>query len=455
MMNVGTRIVSGPQNAYDAPALRVGFYALLAWVFVYFSRILDVTIPNFKIPMLLNTTWLAAAIVSGGIALLLGTRVGLLFAAFTVWVACAVPFSVWKGGSMETLTLTFRSLTLLMAILALVRTSRACIQVMFTIGYAMFVAAVVSRFTGELSVTGRLVVSSGSFSDPNYYCIILVAGMPFLLLKSSVATNPFTRLLPLALLVPMFIAALKTGSRSGFVALCGMLVVYFVRSSWGRRAAMVGSLVVVGALVSVLAPGKIVSRYSTLFSAGAGETASGVRAAASSANARSHLFWRSIELTIANPLFGVGPGMFAVAESEDAKAQGGRGAWHETHNTYSQVSSEIGVPGLLLYASALVTALLSLSRVCKIKSPGTRGWEPVRQAAIHLQMSMIAALVGAMFLSMAYNGLLFLLSGLTIAFYRSVESEFPELLRSRNTASVQLYNPGPRRRQPAAANVTG
>ena len=56
-------------------------------------------------------------------------------------------------------------------------------------------------------------------------------------------------------------------------------------------------------------------------------------------------FSRSIELTIKNPIVGVGPGMFAVAEAEDAQEQNIEEVWHETHNAYTQVSSEIGIPG--------------------------------------------------------------------------------------------------------------
>ena len=116
--------------------VQIGYYALLVWTFLYFSRLLDISFSNLKIMMILNLIWLAAAAASGGMMTLLTTRVGLAFTAFFCWMIVAFPFSVWKGGSLETVQLTLRSILLMASIVALVTTARACKRMMYTIGFA-------------------------------------------------------------------------------------------------------------------------------------------------------------------------------------------------------------------------------------------------------------------------------------------------------------------------------
>ena len=60
-------------------------------------------------------------------------------------------------------------------------------------------------------------------------------------------------------------------------------------------------------------------------------------AAYASTQDRQQLLWRSIEVTKEHPLFGVGPGNFAQLS----------GNWHVAHNSFTQMSSEGGIPALI------------------------------------------------------------------------------------------------------------
>ena len=66
-------------------------------------------------------------------------------------------------------------------------------------------------------------------------------------------------------------------------------------------------------------------------------------AAFGSAQARQQLFWQSIEVTEDHPFFGVGPGNFDQVS----------GQWHTTHNSLTLMSSEGGIPALVLYVLIL------------------------------------------------------------------------------------------------------
>ena len=57
--------------------------------------------------------------------------------------------------------------------------------------------------------------------------------------------------------------------------------------------------------------------------------------AINSAKQRQRLLAKSIMFTLQHPIFGVGLGMFVVAEDNDAHAGGRRkGSWQGTHNSY-------------------------------------------------------------------------------------------------------------------------
>jgi O-antigen ligase len=125
--------------------------------------------------------------------------------------------------------------------------------------------------------------------------------------------------------------------------------------------------------------------------------------AAGSSMSRKALRKAAWELTLAHPLLGIGPGMFAVATgSERGENKKDGVGWHETHNTYLQISSEAGIPAALLYVGALLycirsTWLLYRSRAINglPASFGSYGYA--------LLASCCIAAIGMAFGSYAYN----------------------------------------------------
>ena len=75
--------------------------------------------------------------------------------------------------------------------------------------------------------------------------------------------------------------------------------------------------------------------------------------------------------------------------------------WHYTHNSYAELSSESGIPGLVLFVIALFGAYRGLSPIRK-KYPDVR----VRRAALFTQMAVLMTAVGAFFLSISYGGII-------------------------------------------------
>jgi O-antigen ligase len=169
------------------------------------------------------------------------------------------------------------------------------------------------------------------------------------------------------------------------------------------------------------------------------------RSALESSALRWQLFLASLRLTVKHPIFGVGPGMFSVANGQAAAAQaGGRvvfDAWHETHNTFTQITSEDGIPALLFYCAGLFLCFMTLRRLRKVAHiPESK---EVAQMVFCLRLSLIAFTGTAVFASNAYAYYFPLLAGLCVAFDRAVTARLQNLPETAATATQQLQTIAP------------
>ena len=85
--------------------------------------------------------------------------------------------------------------------------------------------------------------------------------------------------------------------------------------------------------------------------------------------------------------------------------------WQQTHNTYTQVSSETGVPGLLIYLG-LIFSIFRGTRIQPWVKPSDPDIRVLRNVSFTLRLSLIAFCGGALFGSLAYGMHLPLLAGL-------------------------------------------
>jgi O-antigen ligase len=83
----------------------------------------------------------------------------------------------------------------------------------------------------------------------------------------------------------------------------------------------------------------------------------GAVAAIGSQVQRQELFKKSLYITITHPLLVVGPDQFAVAVAGDSAKQGVHSPSLGTHNSYTQVSSECGIPAFICWCAVLVLLL--------------------------------------------------------------------------------------------------
>jgi O-antigen ligase len=406
------------------PFQKIGFLFLVVFLFLVHARIMD-RFWYLHVPIL--TYWLAvaAAVLTGGVLRVFSSRVGVFLVGMVAWMMVATPFSYWKGGSFETMKGMAKSFLMYVLIVGLTYTCRQCRRLMHTLAYSVTALAIWTLLLGETK-EGRIYLPYGRYANPNEMGLVMVIGLAFWwYIASDPNLHPLRRGLAVAGVAPMLAVLTRTGSRTALIALAVLIVQLFIKASLTGKIKVGLAAMLTVALAAAFLPGHLKERYFILFSPGDSQEYSEPSSeqeqrtedvATGSAQARWALLMKSVRITVEHPLLGVGPGMFPVAQDVDASLQGGPGMWRGTHNTYTQLSSENGLPALFLYLASLLCCLRL------IRSLGKRGREAggvlgadVAHASFCLRVALLAYSVGAFVTHLAYDMYYPVLAGLTVA----------------------------------------
>jgi O-antigen ligase len=284
---------------------------------------------------------------------------------------------------------------------------------------------ILSRVFGT-SWGGRLTLAFGSISNPNDYATHLILTLPFLLMYALSGRQTALRVGAGLMAFISVVVIVQTGSRGGLLALAALFVFGFVKANAQQRMAMSALLVAGGFIGAMLLPDELRARYASTFGSPQPTTKANrdlLLEAEGSKQARTELFKSGVRLTLMNPVFGVGPGQFMVGENDLAEAAGKpRGHWQVTHNSYIEVSSETGFPGLFLFVGAMVSAILVLNRTFRRtrRDPRLRS---VADIAFCMMVSMAGFAVCMLFASMAYKYYLPSIIGLAVPFAAAAQRE--------------------------------
>jgi O-antigen ligase len=252
---------------------------------------------------------------------------------------------------------------------------------------------------------GRLALRSGTDADPNYYALSLLAMMP--IIWTMVARKPLRiRLLGLLAMALPLVMLIRTGSRASFIAMGAMLVVLFFLSSLTSRIVIAGLAAVAFVILVAFVPNALRSRLGGVQTERTG-------ADKDSANARGTLLATGVALTLDNPIFGVGPGNFADTVVEEGRSQGIEWAALGPHNAYTQISSETGIPGILLFLLLLGFSFQNVILVLRQSAPKGATPDPeIYQLARGLLLSLAGTGAFIFFLGEAYNSVIYFWLGL-------------------------------------------
>ena len=415
-----------PTVSASAPSL--AFYLAFVFVFVVYARfpeIMDMVTGSalHSVRVLMVFALLAVFLFGGAIRAAL-SKVGVCLLAFTVWLCICTPFSIWRGGSVRALR-DFWALSLFsfVIIAASVQGLEQCRKIMYSFAAATLFIQAFTFIAGRVQA-GRLSLLGGTLGNANYLAMMLLMGVPFCLFV--VRTRPGMSLFKLAcilmiLVVPVTVAT--TGSRGALVTLAVMFLLYFIPLPVSQKL-VVGVVSLILAVVAITwSTRSALDRYRTFFD-NPDQTAlsDSERSAIDSTGLRKELLLSSLQLTMRHPLFGVGPGMFEAANANYTEETTGKpswNAWHETHNTFTQLSCEDGLPGLLLYLLAMVLCFRIVFKAGRLARQNPE-LAVVGHMAFALRLALVAFIGTALFSSNAYAYYFPMLAAVCVALDRTL-----------------------------------
>jgi O-antigen ligase len=128
---------------------------------------------------------------------------------------------------------------------------------------------------------------------------------------------------------------------------------------------------------------------------------------------------------------------FSTFEGKSNQVLGAHGYWHETHNTYTEVSSECGTPALGLYIAAILSTFVLLNRTYR-QACKRSDCEDIRTATFCIMLGMTTYCTAIAFVNFAYFFYLPAMSSLAIAVSKAAQNEFAR--RSSGPAETQVVS---------------
>jgi O-Antigen ligase len=363
-------------------------------------------------------------LLSGNVLRAFRDPIGRLWALFLAWILLATPFSGWRGGSV-TLLLDYvpHGWIQLYYFAAFAISVRHLRRLMFFL-IASDVLLLIDCWWGGSMQTGRLEIPDSMFfrnaNDLSLQLLIAITQFLYLLYQRGV----WKRVAGGAGIAAAVVFMLETGARGAFLAALVLGVAALALTKNRIRAILWAAPVAAAALL--VAPSGVFHRVTLIGSQPDTVSADALdQAALGSQTQRLGLLRQSVKYAFLHPLLGVGPGQFAVAASEELKGEGKPAPWLGTHNSYTEIASECGIPAFLLYSAVLFLVLRSNLRIYRRAS----GREPegVSALAFCLFASTLAYAVDTLFFHVAYSSYLPAIAGMSMALRLALE-------RGRETA---------------------
>lgn len=282
------------------------------------------------------------------------------------------------------------------------RTRRRLLGIMwisFGISLVLSYIAIGMYMRGELKSEGfRVEVNfGGMLGNPNDMALHLVTMTPLAICLGLAAKNKLMKLVYFAAAF-MFVAGnMVTFSRGGFLGLIVASAILAWKIGRKQRFNTVIAAVVIGVLFILLAPGNYGLRLLSIFVPGMDS---------GSSNQRQESLILSIIVTLRNP-WGIGMGCFPIVGIQNL----------QTHNAFTQVSSELGLQGLAAYLVFMLSPLKKLAAVERtLIEKDESGWH--YYMAIGLQASIAGFMVSSFFDAVAYNWFIYYLVAYAVSFRR-------------------------------------
>jgi O-antigen ligase len=261
-------------------------------------------------------------------------------------------------------------------------------------GFAFFSYVTGNFMVQDKKVTNRVAgIVAGMFGNPNDLALSLDLLLP-LAVALALNSRGNKRIVYSACVVLLAVGVVVTFSRGGFLGLVALALVLLWKFSRRRRGLTIFAFLLATGFFLFAMPAGYSGRLTTILSVEEDPTGS--------AQARRELLDRGIQVAANHLLIGVGMGNFHIYSIREQVA----------HNSYLEISSELGIAGLIAYLILIFAPLRSLRRIERETRMATRGAlikggsDPPEQQtyyfSVALQASIVAYMVCSFFGSVEY-----------------------------------------------------
>jgi len=360
--------------------------------------------------------------------------------AFVTWITLTTLGAVRADEAWVKWNWAVQSVIIMIAAPLLLRT-RAQIETAFI---ATFTALSAHAMTGGIKTIlgtggydrlGRLMMSNFWLGETSTLAMAAVMTLPmaYYCVTQSVIYEPYRgRMLQIAACLYAVLAVMcmvGTSARTGLMAL-GTLLLFGIKGIF-RKIIVIACAVGIYTFAQPYLPGKSLDRYGTI----------STYQQDSSATVRLAVWAWAAQYAAEHP-FGGGFGIFNTNNIE-YKVQDAKGetrtehrAGTAPHSVYFEVLGEQGYPGLVLYLTLIAGGLLGTMRISRMKLPGVETQWHVAFARVLFACLMIFV-VGASFVGIAFQPLLYFLLGFYCSLYRWVTAQ--RAVRPKFSAKPELY----------------
>lgn len=447
--NPGPLPAAAPSEAFTNPLIYAVSTFLLLEIWLTHSRFFDLFLTFFRIPAMIFVMMTISILFTGRANAIIKSATGRWILITAFWFGVTIPFSQWRSQSASLYVGSMLAIPTVIAIVAFSVNLKMYLRIVQALAFGAFTSAFIAFYFPDPDGE-RLAYWRGNFNDPNELGMNLLLGLPIAGLLFATGRGLFVRLFWLVACGPMLWALLRTSSRGAFLALGAMLLVAWLAASPIRKFALLfGSAAVFLILLNVLPTYlrvRLFSIFSVVSTSGEDLNQKEMRllqgAAIGSTEERIDLMKDAFWATLRSPLFGVGLGNFGTERWEYYRAQNINKGAQTAHNTYLQISSEMGIPALILFLTSFYVAFRDLLWVRAMARAGRlRDHLRFESAASFMILALIAFLAAAMTLSLAQMVYMWLVLGFAAALRSLADLSVVAPLAPARVPGVPL--PGP------------
>src|ERR1043166_1172464 len=361
---------------------------------------------------------------------------------FMLTAAISIPLAIDPLIAWQEFSGTFiRAILVFVVIVNVVRTEarlKVLLSVSIITAVLLSIGAINEYRLGLMTIEGYRAAGRGTglFGNTNDMALHLVTMLPLSVAFFFGSRGPLRKTAHAICAALMIFAIVLSYSRGAFL---GALVAFaFFAFKIGRRSKIeIVAVVLIAAIGMILiSPGGYGNRLLSIVIPELD--------ANGSADARRGELLRSTYVALRHPLLGIGMGNYQPNMSYGGVV---------THNSYTQVASEMGLIALTLYTMFIVKPLRKLSVIAR-QTFGVKEDSHFYYLALGLQASLLVYMVSSFFLSVPYVWNVYYLVGFAVCFRRIYESETGRIVtiekrQKQNPAPASIRNS----EQPAAARA--